>query len=658
VRDDELGIRPDITRRDFLGTTLLGTGATLLAGASPLELLRRRRRGAADVAGAEGASPGARALPGADEAARRSLGQEADPWWGWGAVGDYADSAGNTRAVMEAAHRIRDGAYDPLPAGIIDTGEEVDLAIVGGGMSGLGAALHFRDIVPTGRCVVLDNHPIFGGEAKENEFLVDGVRLVGPQGSNDFGVPTRGSGSIADVFFERMGLPRDFEYVEPAPSVSHLKFSLDSYAPMTGVAETEVDVGYWFGGGRWVANMWRDGLERARYPEGVRRGLLRWRDSTGSADEAFQRRLDATTYAGWLEGEMGLPPEVTAYADPIIGLINGVSPDAASAFAAAQIGMPGVTARARSGSLPHSFPGGNTVFGRAIVKALIPDAIEGEGLDGVANGRVRFAALDRPGQRTRIRLGATVLDVRHVGMGPDERVRVIYEVGGRLYSLRAKQLVLASGGWVNRRIVADLPPEIAAAYDEFHHAPALVANVALTNWRFLAELGFTACRWLGDGAPPEAPGFCASIRQPMVVGDYRAPLDPEQPIVLTLYQGLATPGLSVQEQGAAGRTRLVEMTFYDYERRLRAHLLDMFADAGLDPGRDIAGIVLNRWGHARLAQQPGFYFGTNGRPSPREVVEKAFGRVAIGHSELNGHQNWTGGLARGRAAVEKLFPGL
>jgi len=32
----------------------------------------------------------------------------------------------------------------------------------------------------------------------------------------------------------------------------------------------------------------------------------------------------------------------------------------------------------------------------------------------------------------------------------------------------------------------------------------------------------------------------------------------------------------------------------------------MFGAAGFDPGRDIAGIVLNRWGHAYVNAGPGF----------------------------------------------------
>ncbi len=641
-----LGIRPGITRRDFLNQTLVGSGGALLGMATPLQLLT-------------GCAPAPEGGPARSAA-------EKDAWWGWGGVGDYAASAGNTEAVAAAAHRIRDGQYAPLPADVIDTGEEVDLAIVGAGMSGLGAALHFRDTAgPRATCVVLDNHPMFGGEAKENEFSVDGVRLVGPQGSNDFGVPAAGSGSVSDEFFTRMGLPREFDYVEPHPSVAHLRFSHDSYAPMTGVAEKRVDVGYWFGADGWVPNMWRDDLAGAPFSAEVRADLLRWRGSVGSGDDAFRRRLDTMTYAQWLEREMGLHREVTDFAAPVIGLINGASPDAVSAFASSQIGMPGVTARARAGTLPHSFPGGNTAFARYLVKALVPDAIPGDRFEDVLNGRVRFEALDRVTEPTRIRLGATVVDVRHSGIGPAERVEIVYEVGGRLYSLRAKAVVLASGGWVNRRIVQDLPSDIAAAYDDFIHAPALVANVALANWRFLAKLGFTAARWVDRGQTTDAPGtrqgndperfgFCCSLRRPMAVGDFRAPLDPDRPIVLTFYMGLATGKLPLREQCAAGRSELFETSFYEYERRLRTQMIEMFGDAGFDPENDIAGIVLNRWGHARLAQQPGFYFGVGNRPSPREVVEAGFGRVAIGHSELNGHQNWTGGLSRGRAAVEQI----
>jgi spermidine dehydrogenase len=81
----------------------------------------------------------------------------------------------------------------------------------------------------------------------------------------------------------------------------------------------------------------------------------------------------------------------------------------------------------------------------------------------------------------------------------------------------------------------------------------------------------------------------------------------------------------------------------------------LFASAGFDSRRDIAGIILNRWGHARLVQPPGFYFGRNGEPSVREIVAEGYGRIAIGHSERNGHQSATGAMAQGRRAAEQAL---
>jgi spermidine dehydrogenase len=46
----------------------------------------------------------------------------------------------------------------------------------------------------------------------------------------------------------------------------------------------------------------------------------------------------------------------------------------------------------------------------------------------------------------------------------------------------------------------------------------------------------------------------------------------------------------------------------------------LFARSGFDAKRDIAGIILNRWGHAYLSPQPGFFFGKNGQPAPGEVI--------------------------------------
>ena len=167
--DRAIGMDASITRRDFLGSTLLASGAGLLNGLNPAELLAMGRSS--------------------------STGAAEDDWTGYGGVGEYSHSNGNTYAVMEVGHKMRDGAFDPLPADTIDSGETYDCVVVGGGISGLAAALFFlrqtgqRQAGAGKTCLILENHPIFGGEAKQNEFEVHGKRLVAHQGSAIYLVP-------------------------------------------------------------------------------------------------------------------------------------------------------------------------------------------------------------------------------------------------------------------------------------------------------------------------------------------------------------------------------------------------------------------------------------------------------------------------------------
>ena len=102
----------------FLNATLLGSGAALLHRPAPLHARPR-----------QASSP----LP-----------EEVPNWGGYGGIGDYANSYGNTEPVVRAAHAVREGRFDKLPPETIDTGEEYDLVVVGGGFSGLGAAYEFK----------------------------------------------------------------------------------------------------------------------------------------------------------------------------------------------------------------------------------------------------------------------------------------------------------------------------------------------------------------------------------------------------------------------------------------------------------------------------------------------------------------------------------
>ena len=84
----------------------------------------------------------------------------------------------------------------------------------------------------------------------------------------------------------------------------------------------------------------------------------------------------------------------------------------------------------------------------------------------------------------------------------------------------------------------------------------------------------------------------------------------------------------------------------------------MFAPGGFDPRRDIAGIILNRWGHAYVNQQPGFFFGTNGKPAPRDVLRNQLhGRIAFANTDLAGASDHRNSIREADRAVKQLLGG-
>jgi spermidine dehydrogenase len=87
---------------------------------------------------------------------------------------------GSHPGSFEAAHALRDGAFRRSGATPIETGEQYDLIIVGGGIGGLAAAYFYRAKAGlAARILILDNHDDFGGHAKRNEFELGGkIQLI------------------------------------------------------------------------------------------------------------------------------------------------------------------------------------------------------------------------------------------------------------------------------------------------------------------------------------------------------------------------------------------------------------------------------------------------------------------------------------------------
>lgn len=610
-----------ISRRDYLNSALIGSGSLLLGGACPLELLARMN--------------------------------PAD-WNGYGGLGDYSPSNGNTWEVMTAGHQIRDHVFEPLPKDIADTGEEYDCVVVGGGISGLAAALFFQRRAGKGRtCLVLENHSIFGGEARANEFKVEGEHLIAHQGSAMFFPQLPGTPLAA--FYESIGIDSSgFHYQDWNGSDPEMPL------PRTPYTENGKTSAFFFGPkfgqekGMLLTDPYGKKLEGAPISEEARRELLGMRSGTAHPQpkthgDAISRHLDSITLEDDLMQKRGLSREtVRTFLSPVAGGGSGIGADALSAYAdyAADVLLPWDYDKGA-----QMFPGGNAGVARHIVKTLLPDAIPAKNtMDAICRSSVDFSALDRPHRPHRVRVGATVVSVEHEGDAATAKtVRIVHAKRGKLYSVRARGVVLAGGSWTSKHVVKNLPQGHREAYAQFHRAPCLMANVALRNWRFLYKLGINECQWF------EGIGNYFAVHKTAKLGAVPPVISPDSPVILTLKILFSSPGLVLEQQVARGRGELFATPYRDYERRIREQLAMMFSGVGFDPKAHIAGIILNRWGHAYLSAQPGFFFGKEGMPAAGEVLRKnPFGRIAFANSDVTGIMDHRASIQEAQRSVEQI----
>ncbi|HEX4021527.1 MAG TPA: NAD(P)-binding protein [Acidobacteriaceae bacterium] len=585
---------------------------------------------------------------------RRIYGLTAEDWDGYGGVGDYSSANGNTHNTMVAGHTIRDEVYNASLDSAATAEETYDCVVVGGGISGMAAAQAFIQHTEQKSCLVLENHSIFGGEARRNEFDVNGQRLIAPQGSAMFFPPLQGSSLLA--FYQSMGFDgQGLEYQTWGGSSEEIPLENTTYA---GDGKS---FGMFFGQrfghpeGLWVVDPWGKHLEGAPFPAEIKRELLASNTPRESQDlqpkiygDAASRALDRMTQEDRMIRQDGLSRETIRTYMPYAASGAGASADAISALADF---IPDLQYPWDQKQGSQMFPGGNAGIARYQMKALVPDAIPGPlTLRGVCRARIDFAALDRPHQPVRIRLRSTVLAVKHDGdPAMAKTVTVTYLHEGKLRRVQARSVVMA-GGWSTWRVVQDLPESHREAYRQFFRMPCLVANIALTNWRFLAKAGMSECSWY------EGLGYSFAVRKMPIFSPAGPTISPDSPTVLTLKILFTEPGLPLQQQATRGRMKMLSTPFSEYERSLREQFSLMFARWGFDARNDIAGIILNRWGHAYLCAQPGFFFGENDEPAPREILRRApFNRIAFANSDLSGIMDHRASIGEAQRAVTQLL---
>jgi spermidine dehydrogenase len=611
--DRELGMRRNITRRDFLNGVAVTAGSALM------------------------------------------------PWHLLAAGGDHDKSSnyyppaltgmrGSHPGSFEAAHSLRDGTFWDTAGTPQDTGESYDVVIVGGGISGLAGAHFYRKAAgANARILILDNHDDFGGHAKRNEFQVGNKTLLGYGGTYSIESPEPYS-AVAKSLIEELGIEvatfskyLDRDLYGSMGRVPKIFFDKESFG-----SDKLVDDPCPFPGGETYdlavagSAAWARFLAEAPIAEQARKDVFRLcREKKdylpGLNSEQKKARLARMSYAQFLTEQVGVHGDVIRLYQPVSQTLFGVGIEAVPALDAAETGYPGfsgvgVEPEALSNERKYffHFPDGNATIARLLVRKLIPEAIPGNSVIDVVTARANYAKLDDDTSAVRIRLNSTVVRVKHVGdPARATEVEIAYARGGKAYTVRAKHCVLACWNMMIPYLCEDLPDKQKEALAFATKVPLLYTNVLLRN-----SMAFQKLRANSIYAPG---GYHThvDVDLPVSIGEYRCPRTPEEPAVVHMSKSPCRAGRTARDQHRIGRTELFNTTFETMERRIREQLARTLGAGGFDPARDIAAITVNRWPHGYAYEYNSLFdsFVLEGGETPCEAARKTFGRIAIANSD-------------------------
>jgi spermidine dehydrogenase len=542
--------------------------------------------------------------------------------------------------------------------------ERYDLVVVGGGISGLAAAFFYRRAAgPSARILVLDNHDDFGGHAKRNEFTLDGRLVIGYGGSESIDSPKTQYGEAAKELLRELGVEIGrFETAFERSFYSSLGLSRAVFFAGEAFGRDVLVTGEPPGGGiddaaRRLANGKPLSEFVAAFPisSASKAQLLALYDSGrdplgGKTAQEKLEILKRTSYRDFLIRVCGCSEEVAnCFQGRTLGFF-GLGCDAVPAADARELGYPGFDGlglQGRSAREPYiyHFPDGNASLARLLVRSLVPEVAPGHTMDDVVLARFDYDKLDRERQGVRIRLESTCIDVRNT----PESVLIGYVRAGVPHRVEAKHAVLACFHMVIPHVMPELPVPQREALARNVKVPLVYTNVLVRDWRPWVRLG------VHDISAPMSFHSRAKLDFPVNLGGYHHPRDPSEPMCLHLVHvpGAPNRGLDARTQFRIGRARLLDMTFADFEAKIRDELDRMLGPGGFSSARDIAAITVNRWAHG-YGYVANSLYDEDDYASVLERARQKAGRVAIANSDAGGDAYAHLAIAEAARAVAEL----
>jgi spermidine dehydrogenase len=636
--DRELGMHRRITRRDFLNGVAVTAGAAMM----PREVLP----------------------------AQAAAAQSSPTYYPPALTGLRGSHAGS----FETAHTLRDGVFWDSAGKPEDTGENYDLIVVGGGISGLAAAYFFRKTAgANARILILDNHDDFGGHAKRNEFRAGNRTLIGYGGTYSIESPEPYS-AISKSVIEDLGVNVSSfpKYLDRSAFSSQGRTPKIFFDKENFGADRLVDDPYPFPGGETydlavaAADAWTRFLADAPIAEKARHDVARLcREKKdylpGLTTKQKEDRLARISYSRFLTEQAGVHADVIRLYQTISQPLFGVGIDAIAALDAAETGYPGFSGMGieadgleNERSYFFHFPDGNASIARLLLRRLIPAAMPGDAAMDVVASRANYSKLDEESSPVRLRLNSTAVRVEHVGDAASAReVEVSYARDGKVYTARAKHSILACWHVIIPFVCEDLPDAQKEALTSAQKIPLLYTNVLLRNSTSFQKLNANTIY------APSGYHTNVNLDLPVSIGDYRCPRTPEEPALVHMSKSPCHAGLPARDQHTAGRIELYSTTFETMERRIREQLARTLGPGGFDPARDILAITANRWPHGYAYEYSSLWdkFVLDGGETPCEIARKPFGRIAIANSDAGARAYTDEAINQAYRAVGEITKG-
>jgi spermidine dehydrogenase len=588
---------------------------------------------------------------------------------------------GSHPGAFEAAHSLRDGTFWDSAGKPEDTGESYDLIIVGGGISGLAAAHFHRKVAgEKSRILILDNHDDFGGHAKRNEFRTGNAFRLGFGGTFSIESPAPYS-AVAKGVIEELGIDVSSysRYVEKnlyrsqgmRPKIFFDKetFGSDKLvinpSPRGGNESDDAVQG--------PPALLKQFLAEAPIADQAKRDLQRLYQEkkdyfSGVSSDEKKAKLARMSYASYLKDVAGVHDDIVKMYQALPHPLFGVGIDAVSAQDAWGLGLPGFDGLQldptpgkgmNRDAIPNQeaekyffhFPDGNASIARLLVRKLVPGAIPGNSSTDIVLAKANYAKLDQSGSPVRIRLNSTAVRVKHVGDAASAKeVEVAYVRGGKVYTAKAKNSILACWHVVIPYICEELPGKQKQALSSAQKVPLLYTNVALRNWTSFQKAGANSIY---------APGSYhtyMNLDLPVSMGGYECVHKPEEPIILHMMKTPCRPGRPAREQHSLGRMELYNTTFETMERKIREQLVRTLGGSSFDPARDIAAITVNRWPHGYAYEYNSLWdpFWLEGGETPCEVARKPHGRIAIANADAGAYAYTDSAIDQAYRAVGEI----